>query len=221
MTFDAQTREQQVLRRSTELELDARYISRAEPIEFEGADGLPSYGFYYAPTNPECDGPPGELPPLVVSVHGGPTAHVSTALDLSAQFFTSRGIALVDLNYEGSTGYGRAYQDRLRGRWGDVDVEDSAAAVRYLVERGDVDSGRDEVSHRGSAVLDVHVAPPASQPVLVRTAVARASFVVEVDERDAAAGEELCGEIEGGRHVGRWTTGDRHHERRQLARRSV
>ncbi len=142
MTFDAQTREQQVLRRSTELELDARYISRAEPIEFEGADGLPSYGFYYAPTNPECDGPPGELPPLVVSVHGGPTAHVSTALDLSAQFFTSRGIALVDLNYEGSTGYGRAYQDRLRGRWGDVDVEDSAAAVRYLVERGDVDSGR-------------------------------------------------------------------------------
>jgi dipeptidyl aminopeptidase/acylaminoacyl peptidase len=79
-------------------------------------------------------------------VHGGPTAHVSTALDLYAQFFTSRGIAVVDLNYGGSTGYGREYRDRLRGRWGEVDVEDSAAAVEYLADRGDIDPSRVEIS---------------------------------------------------------------------------
>src|SRR5439155_20688983 len=111
----------------------------------EGADGLSSYGFYYGPTNPEFSAPLEELPPLIVSVHGGPTAHVSTALDLGVQVFTSRGIAVVDLNYGGSTGYGREYRDRLRGRWGEVDVEDSAAVVRYLAERGDVDPSRVEI----------------------------------------------------------------------------
>jgi dipeptidyl aminopeptidase/acylaminoacyl peptidase len=82
-----------------------------------------------------------------VSVHGGPTAHVSTAFDLPyVQFFTSRGIAVVDLNYGGSTGYGREYRDRLRGRWGEVDVEDSAAAASYLSTRGDVDPTRVEIT---------------------------------------------------------------------------
>jgi dipeptidyl aminopeptidase/acylaminoacyl peptidase len=146
MTLDAASGEQEVVRRSTELEVDERYLSVAEPIEFEGTDGLPSYGFYYAPTNPDFEGAPGELPPLVVSVHGGPTAHVATALDLYAQFFTSRGIAVVDLNYGGSTGYGREYRDRLRGRWGEVDVEDSAAAVQFLADRGDIDPARVEIS---------------------------------------------------------------------------
>jgi dipeptidyl aminopeptidase/acylaminoacyl peptidase len=86
------------------------------------------------------------LPPLVVLVHGGPTAHVTTALDLHVQLFTSRGIAVVDLNYGGSTGYGRDYRDRLRHRWGEVDVEDSAAAVRYLGERGDIDPERVQIT---------------------------------------------------------------------------
>jgi len=86
------------------------------------------------------------LPPLIVLVHGGPTAHVTTALDLEIQLFTSRGIAVVDLNYGGSTGYGREYRDRLRGTWGVVDVEDSAAAVRYLAERGDVDPARVQIT---------------------------------------------------------------------------
>jgi dipeptidyl aminopeptidase/acylaminoacyl peptidase len=81
-----------------------------------------------------------------VFVHGGPTAHVQASLDLGIQLFTSRGLAVVDLNYGGSTGYGRDYRDRLRGRWGEVDVEDSAAAVRHLAERGDIDPARVEIT---------------------------------------------------------------------------
>ena len=146
VTVDLASGERTVVRRSTDLELDHRYLSVAEPIEFAGADGLPSHGFYYAPKNPDFTGPADELPPLVVSVHGGPTANVSTALDLDVQAFTSRGIAVVDLNYGGSTGYGRDYRDRLRGRWGVVDVEDSAAAARFLSERGDVDPARIEIT---------------------------------------------------------------------------
>ena len=146
VSLDLESGEQEIIRRSTDLELDDSYVSIAEAIQFEGADGLVSHGFYYPPTNPEYEGPPGELPPLVVSVHGGPTAHVTNALDLSVQLFTSRGIAVVDLNYGGSTGYGREYRDRLRGRWGEVDVEDSAAAARYLSERGDADAGRIEIT---------------------------------------------------------------------------
>jgi dipeptidyl aminopeptidase/acylaminoacyl peptidase len=135
-----------VLRRSTELEVDERYISLAQAIDFPGADGLISHGFYYTPVNPDYSAPAGELPPLVVFVHGGPTAHVTTALDLYVQLFTSRGIAVFDLNYGGSTGYGREYRDRLRGRWGEIDVEDSAAAARYLGGRGDVDAARVQIT---------------------------------------------------------------------------
>jgi dipeptidyl aminopeptidase/acylaminoacyl peptidase len=145
-TLDLESGKSEVIRRSTELDLDRRYISVAQPVEFEGADGLTSYGFYYPPTNPDYEGPAGELPPLIVSVHGGPTAHVSNSLDLYIQVFTSRGLAVVDLNYSGSTGYGREYRDRLRGRWGEVDVEDSAAAARYLSERGDVDGARIQIT---------------------------------------------------------------------------
>jgi dipeptidyl aminopeptidase/acylaminoacyl peptidase len=146
MTLDVESGERKIIRRSTEIEVDERYVSVAQSIEFEGADGLMSYGFYYPPTNPEYSGPADELPPLVVAVHGGPTAHVSNSLDLYTQLFTSRGIAVADLNYSGSTGYGREYRDRLRGRWGEVDVEDSAAAARYLAERGDVDFARVEIT---------------------------------------------------------------------------
>ena len=144
--LDVASGEHELIRRSTELELDERYISVAEPIEFDGADGETSYAFYYAPKNPDYTAPPDELPPLIVAVHGGPTAHVSNALDLDVQLFTTRGIALVDVNYGGSTGYGRGYRDRLRGRWGEVDVEDSAGSVRYLAERGDVDPARVEIT---------------------------------------------------------------------------
>ena len=135
-----------LLRRSTDLELDPGYLSVGTPISFEGADGLVSRGFFYAPTNRDYAGPDDELPPLLVHVHGGPTAHVSNALQLSLQLFTSRGIAVVDLNYGGSTGYGREYRDRLRGRWGIVDIEDSAAVVRFLSDRGDIDSSRVQIT---------------------------------------------------------------------------
>jgi dipeptidyl aminopeptidase/acylaminoacyl peptidase len=143
--LDTENGATKILARSTDVGLDERYLSTAAPISFEGTDGLTSHGFYYAPKNPDYSPPPDELPPLLVHVHGGPTAHVQTSLDLGIQFFTSRGIAVVDLNYGGSTGYGREYRDRLRGRWGEVDVEDSAAAVRYLVERGDIDPARVEI----------------------------------------------------------------------------
>jgi dipeptidyl aminopeptidase/acylaminoacyl peptidase len=143
--LDTESGATKILARSTDVALDERYVSTAVPVSFEGTDGLASHGFFYAPKNPEFSAPPDELPPLLVHVHGGPTAHVQTSLDLSVQLFTSRGIAVVDLNYGGSTGYGREYRDRLRGRWGEVDVQDSAAAVRYLAERGDVDPARVEI----------------------------------------------------------------------------
>jgi dipeptidyl aminopeptidase/acylaminoacyl peptidase len=144
--LDVATGDVEVLRRSSAVQLDEDYIAIAEPIAYEGADGLTSHGFFYAPKNPEYAAPDDELPPLVVYVHGGPTAHSATPLQLSVQFFTSRGIAVVDLNYGGSTGYGREYRDRLRGRWGEVDVDDSAAVVRYLAGRGDVDPARVEIT---------------------------------------------------------------------------
>jgi dipeptidyl aminopeptidase/acylaminoacyl peptidase len=143
--IDLDTKAHTVLRRSNDLALDERYVSMPAPITFAGTDGLESHGFYYQPKNPDFAAPDDELPPLLVHVHGGPTAHTQTALDLGVQFFTSRGIAYVDLNYGGSTGYGREYRDHLRGRWGEVDVEDSAAAARYLAERGDVDPARIEI----------------------------------------------------------------------------
>jgi dipeptidyl aminopeptidase/acylaminoacyl peptidase len=122
-------------------DIDERFVSKPEAVEFPTDDG-PAYGFYYAPTNPDFEPPEGELPPLVVWVHGGPTANTGPALDLEIQFLTSRGVAVVDLNYGGSTGYGREFRDRLRRRWGEVDVRDSEAAARYLVERGLADPER-------------------------------------------------------------------------------
>jgi dipeptidyl aminopeptidase/acylaminoacyl peptidase len=144
--LDLEARTTNVLRRATTLELDERYISKPEPISFEGTDGLTSHGFFYAPKNPDYTAGDDELPPLIVYVHGGPTAHVPPILQLSVQFFTTRGLAVIDLNYGGSTGYGREYRDRLRHRWGEVDVEDSAAVVRYLAGRGDIDPARVEIT---------------------------------------------------------------------------
>jgi dipeptidyl aminopeptidase/acylaminoacyl peptidase len=144
--LDLGSGERRVLRQATDVELDERYLSLPEAIEFEGADGLTAHGFFYAPKNPDFEGPDDESPPLIVYVHGGPTAHVAPILQLSVQFFTTRGIAVVDVNYGGSTGYGREYRDRLRGRWGEIDVEDSAAAARYLGARGDVDPTRMEIT---------------------------------------------------------------------------
>ena len=132
----------QVLRSSEDRELDPGFLTVPEPIEFPTAGGRTAHALYYPPANPDAKGPEGERPPLVVASHGGPTAGVSSGLHLGYQFFTSRGIAVVDVDYGGSTGYGRAYRRRLDGQWGVVDVDDCVAAARYLAGRGDVDPAR-------------------------------------------------------------------------------
>jgi dipeptidyl aminopeptidase/acylaminoacyl peptidase len=121
-----------------------------EAIEFPTDNGLTAHALFYPPTNAEFVAPAGEKPPLLVQAHGGPTAHVVAELDDEIQFWTSRGIAVVDVNYGGSSGYGRDYRQRLNGQWGIVDVVDTVNAARFLVQRGDVDAGR-LIIHGGSA----------------------------------------------------------------------
>ncbi|CAN5885005.1 S9 family peptidase [soil metagenome] len=132
----------QVLRRSRELTVPPELISPPQTIEFPTEGGLTAHALFYAPCNPEYSGPEGELPPLVVISHGGPTSAASSALNLGIQFWTSRGIGVVDVNYGGSTGYGREFRERLKGAWGIVDVDDCIAAARFLADRGDADGNR-------------------------------------------------------------------------------
>jgi dipeptidyl aminopeptidase/acylaminoacyl peptidase len=132
----------EVLRRSDEVEVDPAYLSVPEPIEFPTEAGRTAHALFYRPSNPDHAAPDEERPPLLVLSHGGPTSHVSATLDLATQFFTSRGFAVVDVNYGGSTGYGREYRDRLRGSWGLVDLQDCVNAARHLAERGEVDGDR-------------------------------------------------------------------------------
>ncbi|HJW60002.1 MAG TPA: prolyl oligopeptidase family serine peptidase, partial [Actinomycetota bacterium] len=132
----------QVLRSSEDEALDPGYLSVPEAIEFPTEGGRTAHALYYPPANRDAQGPEGERPPLVVASHGGPTSGVVSDLHVSYQFFTSRGIAVVDVDYGGSTGYGRAYRRRLDGQWGIVDVDDCVAAARYLAGRGDVDPAR-------------------------------------------------------------------------------
>ncbi len=142
LLFDTSTEELEVLRRSFDEPIDEAFISKAEAIEFPTDDGGTGYAFFYPPANPGFTGPTDERPPLVVLVHGGPTSQDVAGLDPALLYLTSRGIALVDVNYGGSTGYGRAYLQRLKGNWGPVDTADCIAAARYLVERGEVDGER-------------------------------------------------------------------------------
>jgi dipeptidyl aminopeptidase/acylaminoacyl peptidase len=142
VSLDFTSRSVDVLRTERELTFDEAFVSVAEPIEFPTEGGETAYGYFYAPTNPDFEAPAGERPPLVVMSHGGPTAESTPELDLGIQFFTSRGLAVVDVNYGGSTGHGRAFRERLYGEWGVVDVQDCVSAARFLVERGDADPGR-------------------------------------------------------------------------------
>jgi dipeptidyl aminopeptidase/acylaminoacyl peptidase len=132
----------EILRRSTSATLDPRYVSVAKPIEFPTEDGLTAHAFYYPPKNDDFAGPNGERPPLSVMSHGGPTGATTNGFSLQKQFWTSRGFAVVDVNYGGSTGYGREYRERLEANWGIVDVYDCLNAARYLVERGKADGTR-------------------------------------------------------------------------------
>ena len=130
------------VRRSHNLEIDRGYFSIPQPVEFPTEDGLTAHAFFYPPANRDFRAPEGELPPLLVQSHGGPTAAATTASSLSIQYWTSRGIGVLDVNYGGSTGFGRDYRERLKGKWGVVDVDDCANGARYLVQRGLVDGDR-------------------------------------------------------------------------------
>uniref|UniRef100_UPI0028AA43CE prolyl oligopeptidase family serine peptidase n=1 Tax=Microbacterium sp. TaxID=51671 RepID=UPI0028AA43CE len=122
-------------------EADARWVPRARPVTFDGPHG-PVHAFDYPPTSPDLSAPEGELPPYIVMVHGGPTAHVSGAASTAYAYWTSRGIGVLDVNYGGSTGYGRAYRERLDGQWGVVDVDDVIAAARGMADAGLADRAR-------------------------------------------------------------------------------
>jgi dipeptidyl aminopeptidase/acylaminoacyl peptidase len=140
--LDLPANELQVLKRSLEAGIDDGYLSAPEPIEFPTANNQTAFAFFYAPKNKDFAAPADARPPLVVISHGGPTSATTTALRLAVQYWTSRGFAVVDVNYAGSTGYGRAYRERLKGNWGIVDVDDCINAARYLETRGDVDGKR-------------------------------------------------------------------------------
>jgi dipeptidyl aminopeptidase/acylaminoacyl peptidase len=131
-----------VLRRSSGAGTDPGYFSVPRPIEFPTGQGVTAHALFYPPANRDFEGPAGTRPPLIVVGHGGPTDRASSALNLKLQFWTSRGFAVVDVDYRGSTGYGREYRDMLRGGWGVVDVEDCVNAARWLAGRGEVDAER-------------------------------------------------------------------------------
>jgi dipeptidyl aminopeptidase/acylaminoacyl peptidase len=142
VVFDVESGETEVVRTSSDEPVDPAYVSRPRAIEFPTGEGEVAYGFYYPPCNPEFEAPEGELPPLIVESHGGPTSHVTPALSREFLYWTSRGIGVVDVNYRGSSGYGRAYRNRLRGTWGVVDSEDCVRAATYLAEQGEADGAR-------------------------------------------------------------------------------
>lgn len=139
---DATDRTVQELKRASVTATDPRFISVPESIEFETENGLRAHAFFYPPYNADFDAPADERPPLLVFSHGGPTGFSGSELSLIVQYFTSRGLAVVDVNYGGSTGYGREYRERLKGQWGVVDVADCVNAARHLVTEGKVDGDR-------------------------------------------------------------------------------
>jgi dipeptidyl aminopeptidase/acylaminoacyl peptidase len=132
----------EVLRAPRDLGLDVSWFSLPEPLSFPTTGGRTAHALFYPPTNPVVGADPGELPPLLVLIHGGPTSAARPVLQLSIQYWTSRGFAVADVNYGGSTGYGRNYRNQLRGQWGVVDVDDCEAAARWLGEHGRVDPAK-------------------------------------------------------------------------------
>lgn len=140
--IDVATEAVDVIKPSLQVDLDPALISHPEPIEYATEGDQVAHAFYYPPRHPGFVGPDDEKPPLVVSTHGGPTSATTPELNLAVQFWTSRGVAVVDVNYRGSSGYGRAYRNALRGRWGVVDLEDCINAALFLAGGGHVDPDR-------------------------------------------------------------------------------
>ncbi len=147
--LDLGSQELQELRRSSQIKLEEQCLSTPEPIEFPTEAGKAAYAYFYPPKNPDFGAPPEEKPPLLVMSHGGPTSATRPILNLAVQHWTSRGLAVLDVNYGGSTGHGRQYRLRLEGKWGLVDVDDCVNAARYLIARGQADA--DRVAIRGGS----------------------------------------------------------------------
>jgi dipeptidyl aminopeptidase/acylaminoacyl peptidase len=138
-----------VARPARDLGMGEAWIATPEPISFPTTGGATAHALFYRPTNPDVDGRSGEAPPLVVLSHGGPTSAARPQLNLTIQYWTTRGLAVVDVNYRGSTGFGRSYRHALDGEWGVVDVDDCIAAARHLVASGEADG--DRLAIRGSS----------------------------------------------------------------------
>lgn len=142
VTIDLRNGRHRVIRSSSTSTFENGQISTPELVEFPTTGDRTAFGLFYRPTNPDFEGPPDARPPLIVTSHGGPTAQAFGGLSVTTQLFTSRGYAVLDVDYGGSTGYGRDYRKRLEGEWGVVDVDDCVAGARYLAERADVDGDR-------------------------------------------------------------------------------
>jgi dipeptidyl aminopeptidase/acylaminoacyl peptidase len=130
------------IRSAMRTQLDPDDLAMPRPVEFPTTGGLTAFGQFYPPTNRSFRGPDGQLPPLVVTSHGGPTASAYTGLTIGTQLFTSRGFAVLDVDYGGSTGYGKQYRKRLEGQWGVVDLDDCVNGARWLAEQGLVDGAQ-------------------------------------------------------------------------------
>jgi dipeptidyl aminopeptidase/acylaminoacyl peptidase len=140
--MDVETLKMETIKQAFEVSVDDAYLSQAKPISFPTTDGQTAHAIYYAPQNKDYTAPENEKPPLMVISHGGPTGATGTTLQYGIQYWTSRGFAVVDVNYGGSTGYGREYRQRLNGNWGIVDVDDCCNAALYHVEQGLADPNR-------------------------------------------------------------------------------
>ena len=146
LIVDLDTLAEEIVKTSNATHIESTAFSMPRPIEFPTEHGKTAHAFYYPPRNTEFEAPAGEKPPLIVHVHGGPTGSAGPSFPFEFQYWTSRGIAFVDVNYGGSAGYGRAYRQRLNGNWGVVDVDDCVNAARHLVAQGLVDPERISVS---------------------------------------------------------------------------
>ena len=164
------------LRLDADQTLDSAYFPEARVMTFRGPQDRPVHAVVYPPRNPDFDAPDGELPPFVAFVHGGPTSRVTPSMSVLFAFFTSRGIGVVDVNYGGSTGYGREYRDRLRGQWGVVDVEDTVAAVRGLADAGLADPDRLAIEGGSAGGWTVLSALTVSDPTVHGTFACGASY---------------------------------------------
>lgn len=140
--LDLRTGRRETLRRASSVTVDGAYLSTPSAIEFLTEGGKTAHALFYPPSNRDFAAPEGERPPLMVRTHGGPTGAAPATLNLAVQYWTSRGLAVLDVNYGGSTGYGRRYRERLNGQWGVVDVDDCVNGARWLARRGQVDEGR-------------------------------------------------------------------------------